>query len=44
MRLRDDAYLEPWGEGLQQTFELALRVGTFGHCFAWSRQRDPTAA
>ena len=38
-RLRD-AYLEPWGRGLADTFALALRVGTFAHTFAWSRQRD----
>jgi hypothetical protein len=38
-RLRD-AYLEPWGRGLTSTFELALRVGTFAHAFAWVRQRD----
>jgi hypothetical protein len=35
-----DAYLEPWGNGLADTFALALRVGTFAHCFAWARQRD----
>jgi hypothetical protein len=39
MRLRD-AYLEPWGSGLADTFALALRVGTFAHAFAWARQRD----
>jgi hypothetical protein len=39
VRLRD-AYLEPWGSGLAHTFELALRVGTFAHAFAWARQRD----
>jgi hypothetical protein len=38
-RLRD-AYLEPWGRGLADTFELAFRVGTFAHTFAWARQRD----
>ena len=38
-RLRD-AYLEPWGQGLVGTFELAMRVGTFAHTFAWTRQRD----
>jgi hypothetical protein len=44
-RLRD-AYLEPWGGGLAGVFALALRVGTFAHCFAWTRQRDhlPQAA
>jgi hypothetical protein len=38
-RLRD-AYLEPWGSGLAETFELAFRVGTFAHACAWARQRD----
>jgi len=38
-RLRD-AYLEPWGRGLTGAFELAIRVGTFAHTFAWARQRD----
>jgi hypothetical protein len=38
-RLRD-AYLEPWGSGLVDTFELALRVGTIAHAFAWFRQFD----
>jgi aminoglycoside phosphotransferase (APT) family kinase protein len=38
-RLRD-AYLEPWGTGLVDTFELALRVGAFAHAIAWMRQRD----
>ena len=38
-RLRD-AYLEPWGEGLTGTFELAMRVGGFAHAVAWARQRD----
>ena len=38
-RLRD-AYLEPWGSGLEETFELAIRVGWFAHAIAWSRQRD----
>jgi hypothetical protein len=37
-RLRD-AYLEPWGHGLADVFELALRVGTFAHIVAWGRQR-----
>lgn len=35
-----DAYLEPWGSGLVDTFALALRVGTFVHCCACARQRD----
>jgi hypothetical protein len=41
-RLRD-AYLEPWGGDLAGTFALALRVGTFAHTFAWTRQRDHLA-
>jgi hypothetical protein len=38
-RLRD-AYLEPWGRGLTETFALALRVGAFAHAIASVRQRD----
>ncbi len=38
-RLRD-AYLEPWGSGLEETFEIAMRVGWFAHAIAWTRQRD----
>ena len=38
-RLRD-AYLEPWGGGLVETFELAMRVGAFAHAIAWVRQRE----
>jgi hypothetical protein len=38
-RLRD-AYLEPWGNGLAGTFALAIRLGTFAHAVAWTRQRD----
>jgi hypothetical protein len=38
-RLRD-AYLEPWGNGLVGTFDLALRVGAFALVIAWARQRD----
>ena len=41
-----DAYLEPWGSGLTETFDLAMRVGRFAHAIAWIRQRDnlaPTA-
>jgi hypothetical protein len=38
-RLRD-AYLEPWGNGLTEAFELAVRVGAFAHAIAWMRQRD----
>ena len=44
-RLRD-AYLEPWGGGFVETFDLAVRIGAFAHCIAWLRQRDslPKAA
>ena len=38
-RLRD-AYLEPWGRGLEDVFTLAMRVGAFAHVIAWLRQRD----
>ncbi|HEY3501158.1 MAG TPA: hypothetical protein VGN37_00070 [Actinocatenispora sp.] len=38
-RLRD-AYLEPWGGGFGETFDLALRVGAVAHAVAWARQRD----
>jgi hypothetical protein len=38
-RLRD-AYLEPWGTGLAETFALAVRVGAFAHTFGWARHRD----
>ena len=38
-RLRD-AYLEPWGSGLEETFALAVRVGAFTYPVAWCRQRD----
>jgi Phosphotransferase enzyme family. len=38
-RLRD-AYLEPWGTGLTDTFAQVLRVGTFAHAMASVRQRD----
>jgi hypothetical protein len=38
-RLRD-AYLEPWGSGLEETFEIAIRVSWFAHAVAWARQRD----
>ena len=38
-RLRD-AYLEPWGGGLVEVFDLAMRVGALVHCLAWVRQRD----
>jgi Phosphotransferase enzyme family len=35
-----DSYLEPWGAGLEETFALAISVGSFAHTFAWARQRD----
>jgi hypothetical protein len=35
-RLRD-AYLEPWGPGLVDAFELAQRLGRFAHAFGWAR-------
>lgn len=38
-RLRN-AYLEPWGDGLVETFDLALRVGAAAIAVAWARQRD----
>jgi len=38
-RLRD-AYLEPWGSRLAETFALAMRVGAFAHTFGWVRHRD----
>lgn len=38
-RLRD-AYLEPWGSGLADACDLAIRIGSFVHTFAWTRQRD----
>jgi len=38
-RLRD-AYLEPWGPGLAEAFDVAIRAGAFAHAFAWARQRD----
>jgi hypothetical protein len=37
-RMRD-AYLEPWGRGLEEAFEIAIRVGSFAHAIAWTRQR-----
>jgi hypothetical protein len=37
-RLRD-AYLEPWGRGLEPAVDLALAVGTFAHAVAWQRMR-----
>jgi Phosphotransferase enzyme family len=38
-RLRD-AYLEPWGSGLVEVFDLATQVGTLAHAIAHLRQRD----
>jgi hypothetical protein len=38
-RLRD-AYLEPWGRGLEDVFALAMRVGSVARAIAWLRQRD----
>jgi hypothetical protein len=35
-----DAYLEPWGRDVADTFALALRVGTIAHTFGWARHRD----
>ena len=44
-RLRD-AYLEPWGSGLEEIFDRAIRIGWFAHAIAWTRQRGalPPAA
>jgi len=42
-RLRD-AYVEPWGSGLEETFDIAMRVGWFVHAIAWTRQRDALPA
>jgi hypothetical protein len=41
-RLRD-AYLEPWGQGPGDVFDLAVRVGRFAHTIAWARQREVLA-
>jgi hypothetical protein len=38
-RLRD-AYLEPWGHGLEPAFALAMRVGAFARAIAYIRQRE----
>jgi hypothetical protein len=37
-RIRD-AYLEPWGGGFTEVFDMAVRVGTFAHAIAAIRQR-----
>ena len=44
-RLRD-AYLEPWGPGLSEAFELAEHAGRFVHAFGWAalRRQLPDAA
>jgi phosphotransferase family enzyme len=42
-RLRD-AYLEPWGSGLTETFELAMRVGMVAQMASWQRHRSAMAA
>ncbi|HEX5245773.1 MAG TPA: phosphotransferase [Gaiellaceae bacterium] len=34
------AYLEPWGPGLDETLELALRVGSFAYVFGFLRLWD----
>jgi hypothetical protein len=38
-RLRD-AYLEPWGAGHEEAFELAMTVGAFAHAIASLGQRS----
>lgn len=38
-RLRD-AYLEPWGRGLEATFDLAMRVAMLAQLCSWLRHRD----
>jgi hypothetical protein len=35
-----DAYLEPWGRGLEETFDIAIRIGWFALAIARVRQRD----
>lgn len=37
-RLRD-AYLEPWGPGWEELFEVAVATGEVAHLFTWVRQR-----
>lgn len=34
-----DAYLEPWGDGLVEAFDLSQRVGSFAHAFGWASLR-----
>ena len=43
-RMLRDAYLEPWGSGLEEAFEIAIRVGWFAHAIAWTRQREALPA
>jgi hypothetical protein len=38
-RLRD-AYLEPWGGGLAEVFDLAYRIGRVAWAISWTRQRE----
>lgn len=38
-RLRD-AYLEPWGPGLEPAFALAQRLGRLARALAWLRHRE----
>jgi hypothetical protein len=42
-RLRD-AYLEPWGRGWTDTFDVAVQAGAFAHAMAKARQRDTLPA
>jgi hypothetical protein len=35
-----DAYLEPWGSGFEENFEIAIRAGWFALAIARIRQRD----
>jgi hypothetical protein len=43
VRLRD-AYLEPWGRGLNDTFDLAMRVGMVAQMVAWQSHRAAMSA
>ena len=38
------AYLEPWGSGLDEMLQRALRIGEFARVFAWHRQREAMPA
>ena len=38
-RLRG-AYLEPWGHGLEDVMDAALKIAWIAHAVAWSRQRS----